>query len=111
MFLGGACGTLARAGISELLPAGGPGFPWATLLVNLAGAALLGWSTIALTGHRVRRQLVGTGFCGGLTTFSTFQLELYRIADGDHVWRALLYAATSVGLGVLAAIAGRRLAR
>jgi CrcB protein len=110
VFVGGAFGTLARAAVSELLPAGGPGFPWATLLVNLAGAGLLGWSTVALTGHRLRRQLVGTGFCGALTTFSTFQLELYRLADGGRTGLAVLYAAASVGFGLLIAIAGRRLA-
>jgi CrcB protein len=111
VFVGGMLGTLARAGLSEALPAGGPAWPWATLAVNLAGAALLGWSTVALTGHRVRRQLVGTGFCGALTTFSTFQLELYRIGDDGRVGLALLYAAASVALGLLAALAGRRLAR
>jgi CrcB protein len=111
IFAGGMLGTLARAGLSELLPAGAPGWPWATLIVNLAGAVLLGWSTVALTGHRVRRQLVGTGFCGALTTFSTLQLELYRMVDDGRVGRALLYAAVSVALGVPAAVAGRRLAR
>jgi len=114
VFIGGVLGTLARAGLSEALPAGGVGgggFPWATLLVNLAGAALLGWSTVALTGHRVRRQLVGTGFCGALTTFSTFQLELYRITDDGRVWLAVLYATVSLALGLAAALAGRRLAR
>ncbi len=114
IFVGGMVGTLARAGVAEALPAGGPGgdgFPWATLLVNLAGAALLGWSTVALTGHAIRRQLVGTGVCGALTTFSSFQLELYRIADDGHVSRAVGYAAVSLGAGLALAVAGRRLAQ
>jgi CrcB protein len=111
VFVGGMLGTLARAGLSEALPVGGSAWPWATLVVNLAGAALLGWSTVALTGHRVRRQLVGTGLCGALTTFSAFQLELYRITDDGRVGLALLYAAASVTLGLAAALAGRRLAR
>jgi CrcB protein len=111
VFVGGMLGTLARAGLSEALPAGGPAWPWATLVVNLAGAGLLGWSTVALTGHRVRRQLLGTGFCGALTTFSAFQLELYRMTDDGRAGLAVLYAAVSVALGLGAALAGRRLAR
>jgi fluoride exporter len=111
VFLGGMVGTLLRAGVDQALPAGGPGWPWATLLVNLVGAAILGWSTIALTGHTMRRQLVGTGFCGGLTTFSAFQLELYRIADDGRVGLALGYAAASLALGLAAATLGRRVAR
>jgi CrcB protein len=110
VFLGGVLGTLARAGVNEALPAGGPAWPWATLAVNVFGAGLLGWSTVALTGHGLRRHLVGTGFCGALTTFSTFQLELYRIADDGRVGLALLYAAASIALGLAAALAGRRLA-
>jgi CrcB protein len=113
VFLGGILGTLARAGVAEALPAGGAGgvgFPWATLLVNLAGAALLGWAAVALTGHPVRRHLVGTGLCGALTTFSTFQLELYRMVDDGRLGRALLYAGASLAAGLAAAVAGRRLA-
>jgi CrcB protein len=110
VFLGGVLGTLTRAGVAEALPVGGPAFPWATLLVNLAGAALLGWAAVALTGHPVRRHLVGTGLCGALTTFSTFQLELYRMVDDGRVGRAVLYAAVSLIAGMAAAVAGRRLA-
>ena len=104
-------GTLARAGVVEALPAGGPGWPWATVLVNVAGAALLGWSTVALTGHRRRRQFVGTGFCGALTTFSTLQLELYRMVDDGRAGLALAYAVVSIGLGLSAAVGARALAR
>jgi CrcB protein len=110
VFAGGMAGTLARAGVAEALPAGGPAFPWGTLLVNLAGAALLGWAAVALTGHQVRRHLVATGLCGALTTFSTFQLELYRMVDDGRLGRALLYAGASIAAGMAAAVAGRRLA-
>jgi CrcB protein len=110
VFVGGMAGTLARAGVAEALPAGGPAFPWGTLLVNLAGAALLGWAAVALTGHQVRRHVVGTGLCGALTTFSTFQLELYRMVDDGRLGRALLYAGASIAAGMAAAVAGRRLA-
>jgi CrcB protein len=111
VFVGGMAGTLARAGVAEALHAGGSAFPWATLLVNVAGAALLGWTAVALTGHSVRRHLVGTGVCGALTTFSTFQLELYRMVDGGRTGRAVLYAAVSLAAGLAAAVVARRLAR
>jgi len=111
VFAGGVVGTLARAGAEELLASGGPGWPWATLVVNVIGAALLGWATVVLTSRPVRRQLVCTGFCGALTTFSTFQLELYRMVDGGRAGTALLYAAVSLAAGMGAAVAGRRLAR
>jgi fluoride ion exporter CrcB/FEX len=53
-----------------------------TFTVNLAGALILGWLVIA----RERwRPLVGTGFCGALTTFSTFQVQLVQLGDDGHV--------------------------
>lgn len=91
-------GTLARAGVAEGLPS-----PWATLLVNVLGAALLGYVLVALPE---RRPLLGTGVCGGLTTFSTLQLEALELS----VLPAVLYLAATAVLGWLALGAGRRLA-
>lgn len=91
-------GTLARAGVAEAVAS-----PWATLLVNLAGAALLGYVLGALPE---RRPLLGTGLCGGLTTFSTIQLEVLELPLG---WAAAYLCATALG-GWAAIAAGRRLA-
>ena len=96
--VGGALGTLARAVVAEGLAS-----PWATLLVNVAGAALLGYVVVALPS---RRPLLGTGFCGGLTTFSTLQLEALELPVGQ----AVAYLAGSAVLGWLALAAGRRVA-
>jgi CrcB protein len=98
VFCGGLAGTLARAGVAE-----GIASPWCTLLVNVAGALLLGYVLVALPE---RRPLLGTGFCGGLTTFSTLQLEALRLSTPD----AVAYLASSALLGWLALAAGRRLA-
>jgi len=57
------------------------------------------------------RPFVGTGFCGALTTFSTFQVQLVELGDDGHVALAAAYLAVSVAVGLAAATAGARLAR
>jgi CrcB protein len=106
VMVGGAAGTLARAGVAEALPVTPGAWPWATLLVNLAGTLLLGWVVAADRW----RPLVGTGFCGALTTFSTFQVETFRLAEGGHEAVAAAYVAVSVAAGLAAAQLGRQLA-
>ncbi len=115
VLVGGAAGALVRAGIARALPHHGAQWPWATFSVNLAGALLLGWATTRLAEHvaptRYWRFLVGTGFCGALTTFSTFQVETIRLAKDGHPGVALGYAAASLALGMACAIGGTLLAR
>jgi CrcB protein len=98
VYAGGAAGTLARAAVAQ-----GVASPWCTLLVNVAGAALLGYVIAALPE---RRPLLGTGFCGGLTTFSTLQLEALGLSTPD----AVLYLAGSAVAGWAAYALGRRAA-
>ena len=104
VFIGGVVGAMARAGVLEALPHDPGHWPWATLLVNVAGAFILG----AVAAHGARRALLGQGFCGALTTFSTLQLELLQMLDSGRVGLALAYAAVSLALGVAAAELGRR---
>ena len=106
MFAGGIAGTLARALVAEALPHHPGQWPWATLLVNVAGAFVLG--LVAARGFR--RSLIGQGFCGALTTFSTFQLELLQMLDEGRTGLALGYAAASLVAGLVAAELGRRAA-
>jgi CrcB protein len=106
VMVGGAAGTLARAGVAEALPVTPGTWPWATLVVNLVGTVLLGWVVAADRW----RPLVGTGFCGALTTFSTFQVETFRLAEGGHELLAAAYVAVSVSAGLAAAQLGRKLA-
>ena len=117
IFFGGMAGTLLRLGLDELL-AHGPGrWPWATLLANVAGAALLGFVLVRFSSRAPApsraRALLGTGFCGALTTFSTLQRELLAMLDSGRTGLAVSYVAVSLvaGLaGVLLAVglSGRR---
>jgi CrcB protein len=105
VFAGGMAGTLARAGLVEAWPPHAGHWPWATFAVNVAGSALLGRVAAGERHHR----LLGAGFCGALTTFSTFQLELLHMADADRPLLAVGYAAASVAACLVAvAAAGRR---
>jgi CrcB protein len=107
---GGAAGTIGRWRVEVLVGTPAGHWPWGTLAVNVAGTVLLGWLSLAVTPDSVARALVGTGFCGALTTFSSFQVETLRIADHGRAGLAAAYAAVSLGLGVAAALAGRALA-
>jgi CrcB protein len=111
IFVGGAIGALVRAGLAEALPAPGVGWPWATFLVNVVGAVLLGYWFTTLPHTQYRRPLLTTGFCGALTTFSTVQVELVEMIDAGRVPLACLYLGASVFAGLIGAQAATAVAR
>jgi CrcB protein len=83
-------------------------FPWGTLAVNVAGSLILGLLAGAADAAAVSDwvlTLVGTGFCGALTTFSTFGYETLRLVEDGSYSQAALNAAVSIllGLGACAA--------
>ena len=84
IFAGGFVGAIARAQLGVALPYEPGQWPSATLIVNIAGAFLLGYVATRVQQGRplfaLSGPLLGTGFCGALTTFSTMQLELLRHA-------------------------------
>jgi CrcB protein len=115
VFAGGFAGAVARAEVGEALPYVPGHWPWATFLVNVLGALLLGYFTTRLQERlppsAYRRPFLGTGICGGLTTFSTMQLELLEMLDAGQVGLALGYAAASVAAGFAAVALATNLVR
>jgi CrcB protein len=111
IFLGGAGGGLARAALEREWPADGHSWPWVTFAVNIAGTALLAYVVTHLGGRPLARPLLGIGFCGALTTFSTLQLEALELAHDHHVALGAAYAAGSIGVGLLTARAVSALVR
>lgn len=113
LLAGGFAGTVLRASLADAWGHDPSSWPWATLVVNVVGALLLGMVVALLrtrpTASLYWRPLLGTGLCGGLTTFSTLQLELVRMADAGAVVLAAAYLATSLVLGLAAVTAGLRL--
>src|SRR6202012_300471 len=107
VFAGGALGTVARTGLSLLVVADPGCWPWPMFTVNIVGAFLVGYFTTRLLERlplsSYRRPLLGTGLCGGLTTFSTMQVETLRMIKNHYYGLAPGYplARITVGLGAV----------
>ena len=113
---GGTAGALARYGLSTALPAP-DGWPLPTLVINLAGAFLLGLLLEALVRRgpdagrlRMIRLLAGTGFMGAFTTYSTLALETTTLLGTGRAADALVYVAATLIGGAAATVAGIRAA-
>ena len=103
IFAGGALGTLLRAALAEAFPHPATAWPWPTFAVNIVAAFLLGYAVTRLQERlpvsSYRRPLLGTGLCGGLSTFSTVQVELVTMLDAHAFGLAAGYASASVVVG------------
>lgn len=113
--VGGAIGALARFGLGRLVTLNSPpGFPWATMTVNVIGCLILGvvlhGIEVAAIPPSLQKPLI-IGVLGSFTTFSTFSWDLLVLLRGGHAAGAIGYAGGSVALGVLALIGGLALAR
>ncbi|MCH1643094.1 fluoride efflux transporter CrcB [Paenibacillus timonensis] len=111
--LGGIIGTLLRyflgQWVSSRTTRSGSSFPWGTWIINLSGSLLLG----VLAGLHARHSLpdwswlmLGTGFCGAYTTFSTFGYETVTLISKGYKIQAAVYILTSALLGVVFAWLG-----
>jgi fluoride exporter len=113
-----ACGGVAGASVRWLLTSHvhvGGTFPWVVFVVNMVGCAILGAALAEEVRHphirALLRDFVGVGFCGGLTTMSTFAVDSVSLWRGDHHVIAVANVAASVCCGIIAAIVAARLCR
>jgi fluoride exporter len=106
IFAGGALGTLARAALAEAFPHAATAWPWPTFGVNVVAAFLLGYFVTRLQERlplsSYRRPLLGTGLCGGLSTFSTMEVEILKMLSAHAYALAAGYAAASIAAGYAA---------
>ncbi|PAU50439.1 fluoride efflux transporter CrcB [Streptomyces albireticuli] len=93
--LGGGLGAAARYGAGLLWPTAGGAFPWTTFVVNTVGCALIGVLLTVIAGlpapHRLLRPFLGTGVLGGFTTFSTYAVDVERLAGDGRLPTAVAY--------------------
>lgn len=111
---GGVVGTLARFGLGGWIQSwAGTAFPWGTLVVNAVGSCVLGfvlrYAGLADLSPEVRGML-GAGFCGAFTTFSTLSYETVTLLQEGAWGRAAAYSLGSVALGLAAVTVGMGLA-
>jgi CrcB protein len=88
-------------------------FPWGTFVINMTGSVVLGFLTGLALYHGfpdTPRIILGTGFCGAYTTFSTWTFETVRLVEEDALREAALNAGMSLVVGMAAAAAGLALA-
>ncbi|MEU2582472.1 fluoride efflux transporter CrcB [Streptomyces avermitilis] len=105
-----AVGAVARYTLDQYMQYRSPGlFPRGTWLINITGSFVLGLLMGLGARHGLPEQVVpiaGVGFCGAYTTFSTFSYELVHLREKGQVTKSLLYGASSLTAGLLAAAAG-----
>jgi CrcB protein len=113
LVIGGGVGTNARywLGVWFVSREWTIHFPWHTFLINVLGSFVLGVVGVACRNRPEWFLLLGTGFCGGFTTFSTFSVETLGLIERSHPAVAAGYVFGSVAAGVAGAYAGIQLVK
>ncbi|MGV1681823.1 fluoride efflux transporter CrcB [Sphingopyxis sp. NJF-3] len=115
VMVGGAIGAGARHLVGQVMLARlGPGFPWWTLSINIAGSLLMGLLVGWLArsgGSDTTRLFLGVGILGGFTTFSSFSLEFWLLFERGAIAQAVAYVLSSVVVGIVACGLGMLLIR
>ncbi len=101
VFIGGGLGSITRMGIGNLIKTlNRGGWPWATFTANLLASAIIGflaaWILLRPGNKEQERLFIGVGFCGGLSTFSTFTLEVAELLREGNTVMAFVYILASV---------------
>ena len=115
IFIGGGIGAVSRYLMSILLRMYSMDFPIATFSVNIIGSLILGfvvalfWNKAPM--HDTLKLTITVGFCGGLTTFSTFSWEVFDLIKQNEYILAALYVVVSVLVCVLAVSLGAFLSK
>lgn len=105
----GAGGVALRYGISSSFH--GDALPWATVAINVAGSFLLGFLVVIPWASANTRTVLGVGFLGGFTTYSTFSVQALLDVEAGKTGRGFVYVGVSLVAGFAAAALGYYLAR
>lgn len=106
IFVGGAAGALLRVWLGIKFTPAASAWPWDIFIINVTGAVALAYFATRLQERlpqsTYRRPLLGTGFCGAYTTFSTMQVEVLAMVDHHRYGLAVGYGVASVVAGYCA---------
>jgi len=107
---GGATGSMARYGLTVVVPARPGAFPWATFAINVTGCLLIGVLMVLIAevwaAHRLLRPFLGTGLLGGFTTFSTYTVDVQQLVAAGAARIALAYLAGTLAAALVAVYGG-----